>query len=245
MSEMKFNDDGKLIDVIQEAVDVKIIDVKDDQYVTKPVDFAPRRALVETMCVSSLTGLVDYLNKAIDGETRKGTFVQVIDPIHVVVRNDVAEETERRFAPLSAKADTPTLIFDRYIDREEAMIMLQARFVDTTARAELLEKLGTIAADEELQEEDDGVSQTVTVIKGVRRTPSTILNPVVLQPFRTFTEVEQPASPFIIRLRKDDGIEVAIFEADGGAWRNAARLSIKQFIEGNLGPNMQEISVIA
>lgn len=245
MSEMKFNDDGKLIGTIQDAVKVDILDVMDDQYVSRPVDFAPRRKLVETMQVASLTGLVDYLNRNIDGTTRKGLFVRVDDPTLVSTHNEVETAIDRRYCPLLAKADLPALSLNKYIEREEVMIMLQARFVDTPERKTLLEKLGNIAADEELQQEDDGVSQTVTTVKGVRRTPATIVNPVMLRPFRTFTEVEQPESPFIIRLEKDGGIRVALFEADGGAWRNAARLAIKQFIEAGLISAGPAIPVIA
>jgi hypothetical protein len=58
-----------------------------------------------------------------------------------------------------------------------------------------------------------------------------IQNPVWLKPFRTFTEVDQPASPFVVRIREDCGsIDVALFEADGGSWRNDARYLIKEFL---------------
>ncbi|GET15220.1 hypothetical protein SN4111_14820 [Ligilactobacillus agilis] len=57
-------------------------------------------------------------------------------------------------------------------------------------------------------------------------------NPVLLAPYRTFIEVKQPENKFIFRMK--DGPRGAIFEADGGAWRNQAILNIKTFLEEQL-----------
>lgn len=243
MSEIKFKDDEKIIQTIQDAVKVEILDIEDDQFTTRKVEVAPRRAFTDTLEIASLTGIIDYLNTKIDESARDDLFVQVEGPERVSLRNAVQSATGRRFTPVVAIADTPTLVFDRYIEKEQAMIMLQSRFAETPERAALLEQLGTIVAEEELRQEDDGVSQAVTTVKGLRRAEEKIVNPVRLRPFRTFTEVEQPEAPFIVRLRKDDdGIEVAIFEADGGAWRNTARQSIKVYIEKAL---LVDVPVIA
>ena len=58
-------------------------------------------------------------------------------------------------------------------------------------------------------------------------------NPVTLRPYRTFTEVEQPASSFIFRCRQsgDDGVQFMLAEADGGAWRAEAMKNLKAFME--------------
>lgn len=57
---------------------------------------------------------------------------------------------------------------------------------------------------------------------------------VTLAPFRTFTEVPQPESPFIFRA-KDAGAEaiplLALFECDGGKWQTQAMESIKKFLD--------------
>lgn len=57
-------------------------------------------------------------------------------------------------------------------------------------------------------------------------------SPCVLKPFRTFPEVEQPASKFIFRMRDGmrDTVEAALFEADGGAWKNEARANISTYL---------------
>lgn len=234
MSEIKFNaDEGQLIRTIQDAVGVDVIDVPDDKYVSRPVDFAPRRSLVDTLKIASLTGLADYVNKNIDLKTRAGNliFIHVAGPTSVYLCNSVHTPIDRRFNPVTVIADVPQLQFDRFIPREDMMIMLQSRFEDTDSKAALLASLGNIVADEELQQEDDGVTQRVTTQTGVRRQEVSIQNPVWLKPFRTFTEVDQPASPFVVRIRDYGGsIDVALFEADGGSWRNDARYLIKEFL---------------
>lgn len=59
-------------------------------------------------------------------------------------------------------------------------------------------------------------------------------SPCSLQPFRTFLEVEQPASQFIFRMRGDRSIECALFEADGGAWKREAMRNVKEYLTDKL-----------
>ena len=61
-------------------------------------------------------------------------------------------------------------------------------------------------------------------------------NPVTLRPYRTFNEVEQPASQFIFRINKMANL--ALFEADGGKWQleaigNIARYLAKELVDNN------------
>ena len=60
-------------------------------------------------------------------------------------------------------------------------------------------------------------------------------NPVTLAPYRTFLEVEQPASKFIFRIK--EGGQLALFEADGGAWQHEAILNIKNYLIEQLKDN--------
>ena len=61
-------------------------------------------------------------------------------------------------------------------------------------------------------------------------------NPVTLCPFRTFVEVKQPESRFVFRMRQSEGrgVECAVFEADGGAWKNAAMSNVKEYLKKEL-----------
>jgi hypothetical protein len=69
---------------------------------------------------------------------------------------------------------------------------------------------------------DDTVGQEVKTARGVVMSERTkVPNPVLLAPYRTFREVTQPESLFVLRLRSGDGDKprCALFEADGGTWK--------------------------
>ena len=55
---------------------------------------------------------------------------------------------------------------------------------------------------------------------------------VNMQPFRTFREVEQPESVFLLRL--DGNGNVGLFEADGGVWKLEATRNISAYFEQKL-----------
>lgn len=237
---------SEIIQTIKDSVEVQVFkDLKEDDFTSEAVHRVPRRNQVATLVIASLTGLIDYLNDDADSGLREGerVFVQVVSPTHIELHHFVKGEREERFTPVVVKADVPAIVFDKFTTRESMMIAIQSRFVDTPERAELLENLGNLAREEELLQEDDGVSQRVITQSGVKRKEVVIKNPVRLQPFRTFTEIEQPESPFVVRLDQDGSeIAVGLFEGDGGAWRNAARVAIKAYLEDNL---TGEIPVLA
>jgi hypothetical protein len=84
--------------------------------------------------------------------------------------------------------------------------------------------------------DDDGITQKVSIKRGLSGAlkDQVSLKPVVkLSPYRTFREVEQPESEFLLRVRLDsnDVPTVALFEADGGAWINQATENIVQYIQ--------------
>ena len=62
---------------------------------------------------------------------------------------------------------------------------------------------------------------------------------VALRPYRTFLDIHQPASEFVLRIKadKDEGPRCALFEADGGAWRFTALEHIKSYMADNLDPD--------
>ena len=91
--------------------------------------------------------------------------------------------------------------------------------------------VGNICLDQNsgVEVSDDGVTQNVEAKTGaVLKTKATIPNPVRLAPFRTFTEVEQPESAFVLRINQN--MQVALFEADGGAWRQEAMKDIQAYL---------------
>ena len=95
------------------------------------------------------------------------------------------------------------------------------------------------------QYSDDGISQKATIKTGIASKGDALVpNPVKLRPYRTFHEVQQPMSEFIFRMKSDDSVKCALFEADGGAWENVAMRNIKDYLEVELAdyPNFTILS---
>ena len=98
---------------------------------------------------------------------------------------------------------------------------------------DLVKLLGTITEENSATAADDGFTQTVVVRKGIVTKGTTAVKPIVkLKPYRTFNEVDQPESEFLVRL--SDGAQVALYEADGGAWKLRARRNIADYLKENL-----------
>ena len=78
--------------------------------------------------------------------------------------------------------------------------------------------------------------------KGVALQANEAIRPIVrLKPYRTFQEVEQPESPFLIRVSERG---ISFTEADGGMWKLTARETIKKFLEKRLQQEVSEGSVV-
>ena len=78
-----------------------------------------------------------------------------------------------------------------------------------------------------------GLKELVQARQGVALKATVQVKPrVPLRPFRTFQEVEQPESEFLLRL--DEEGNIGLFEADGSMWKLTARQTVKAFLEAKL-----------
>ena len=69
------------------------------------------------------------------------------------------------------------------------------------------------------------------------------VRPIVkLKPYRTFSEVDQPESEFLLRL--SEGARVALYEADGGAWTLQARRNVADYLRTALSELIESGNVI-
>jgi hypothetical protein len=135
--------------------------------------------------------------------------------------------------------------FGQYQDAESFVIGLQTLFLPSPQRDEILMLLASIKESVVRETVDNGVSQEVKTAGGVVMVGMTkVPNPVELQPYRTFREVAQPFSRFVIRLRSGkDGEKpaCALFEADGGSWKLEAILSIRGYLLSTVGSTIHVI----
>lgn len=183
--------------------------------------------------LSSLTSLVEYVRKQLDDTGEYANLIiHVTDHDTVEVKTELDDESKRRTLAV-AKAIIPNIPFGRYQDVEQFNIMLQSAFIDNGDSNLLLQFASAIKIDKGAEIADNGVSQTTTIKSGVSslaqaKTP----NPVTLKPYRTFFEVDQPESKFVFRINDAPGC--ALFEADGGIWRAAAKENIHKYLHNNL-----------
>lgn len=124
---------------------------------------------------------------------------------------------------------------------EEAQIALRTRFQETPDTVYAMKLVSDISLGAKVIYNDNGIATSVTTQKGVALQTNEQIRPLVkLRPYRTFQEVEQPESIFLIRV-SDRGI--SFIEADGGMWRLTARETIKKYLEGRLEQEVSEGSV--
>lgn len=203
---------------------------------------------VEHLEVSNLTSIVDYLKSDIDnlGDWLSDKLlIQVVDPREVRVLSPIMTEDYSRDELIRAVVILPNNIYyDRFVDTERFNIMLQSSFVDNEDKKLLLKFTGLIQDEAVKKTSDDGVSQAVTIKTGVATVGDAVVpNPVVLAPYRTFPEIEQPESKFIFRMQ--EGPQAALYEADGGAWKNEAMRRIKDFLVENLQDMKDRFEIIS
>lgn len=183
--------------------------------------------------MSTLTSLVDYI-RTTSYEFPRSMIIHVHSPRHVSLYS-VLDDDRQRECLVDVRAELPEFAFGRFIGHEEFCIGLQSKFLDLDDRALLLQFAGTVEAGTVAQYGDDGVSQRATIKTGISGKADAIVpSPCTLRPFRTFLEVEQPASQFVFRMRGDRSIECALFEADGGAWNMEAMLNVKEYLTEQL-----------
>lgn len=219
------------LEYLMNAGKTEVIEINNQKYTTKNVIrvTAPTPEEIKT---TTLTGLIDYI------KANKDCFVPEDRMIHVRSEHTVEllspiRHDATRICHLVCEAKTPILRLNTYLDQESFNVMLQSCFLDVADRARVLSVISNIKEENVKNTSDDGVSQTVVARAGVTTVDYVqVPNPVKLVPFRTFIEVEQPESKFILRLK--DGPQAALFEADGGEWRLAAMLRIKAYLEDKL-----------
>ena len=137
-----------------------------------------------------------------------------------------------RNALYRAEADVPGLRTG-FRDRETALIELRSLFIPNEGTQYLLDLLSRITDEKSVSSKDNGVTQVVEARQGVALNAVVEVKPrILLRPFRTFLEVEQPESEFLLRVDANKGI--GFFEADGGVWRLEAKRNIADYFARNL-----------
>ena len=210
------------------------IEVEERTFVTENVkEIVPKT--ISPLVVHSLQGLVDYL---CDCKDMGGKMIQIVDPTRCIVMDEAADQIHRHreyFA--EARLIQTGFPFGQYMPQEDMIVALHTQFRQSANRDKLLKICAGLIVRAEVQTTDDGLSQRVQAQVGITRVQEVdIENPVMLQPIRTFTEVQQPEAPYVVRIKGGEKIAptLAIYEADGGQWKNVAIGNIRDWLSVKL-----------
>lgn len=187
----------------------------------------------------SLGAVRDYLKENRDGLDLAKVAVHVVSPQIVRVVSHLGLTARHRETYVEATALNLTDNFlGKAIAIEEFIVGLQTRFAHTDDRAAVLRLIGNVKHEKAATATDDGVTQTVTAKTGiVLAADAAVPNPVNLTPFRTFREVTQPSSLFVLRVHGGGNLgnmSVGLHEADGGAWRLTAIDKVRDWLRAEL-----------
>lgn len=216
-------------------------------YTDKPLHL-PEMPTIETLRTDNLSSIVDFIKHAWDADLHDiddtvQKIIHVEDAGKVNLYSSVCNECMDRQKFMTAEWAGNKFPFGQFMDAEKFNILLQTCFMETDDLKVIQQVVGNLRDEAVQNYGDDGVSQSVTIRTGIAtvgqvRVPS----PAKLRPYRTFLEVEQPASLFILRMR--EGGQCALFEADGGLWRETARQNIRNYFEYELEKMVSEHKVV-
>lgn len=210
------------------------------EYEGKKFVAAPLKQLVlanepeaDAVNVHSLRGIVDLLSTEVDDDGHD-YMVHVVSATEVHLVSTIFGTNRQRETLAIAEPILTPFSFGKYLDIESFVIALQAQFIPSETTAAILKLVGNIKDEKVNTAADDGVTQLATARVGIARLDNVAVpNPVALAPYRTFPEVAQPESKFVLRLKsgvgQDEWPTVALYEADGGAWRVQAMSSIAEW----------------
>lgn len=219
----------KALEYIVGMSEPQVLEINGEAYSDKGLHRICHNPKAQAIEMTTLTSLVEYIKAGIDTMDDK-MIVHVSSPEKVLLYSMLDLDRVREYI-VEVNAQVPEFRYGRYMDHESFLIALQSKFIPNDDRELLLKFTGTVENGTVSQYGDDGVTQKATIKTGIASKGEAVVpNPVRLRPFRTFIEVEQPESAFVFRMRQDsdDGVECAVFEADGGAWKNTAMENIKK-----------------
>lgn len=225
--------------MLKEAIQY-LVSLKDNKIYTIHGDAYSDRELVrikphvDRPARISVTGL-DSIVKLVRNE------LDMFDNLPLFIRADGAgkvsvfstyDDAMCRDSLYEATCDVPGFR-EGFREHGQAIIELRSKFVPGEDVDYLLDLLSRVSKETGVITRDNGVSQEVEARQGVALKQLLAVKPrVSLRPYRTFLEVEQPESEFLLRL--DEEGNVGLFEADGGMWALEAKSRICAFFEAAL-----------
>ena len=190
------------------------------------------------MEIFNLDSLVTYIKDDPDTIKNNQRIINIVSPTKILLQSNIYGNFKQRdtYMVVDCSELLPSIYFERFMNIEQFIITLKSKFVMTEELEQIVKIVGNISDETVTNYNDDGITQQVTARTGIARVGEVALPPKIeLKPYRTFVEVEQPSSEFLLRANKRNGeIEFALFEADGGAWKNKSISNIAEYLKDKL-----------
>lgn len=230
------------------ADEPKTLCIKGKTYATKGLQRCDKPDMAEPIHATTLTALVDYIKERRE-ELRERMILHVVSPTKVVLYSGLMEERDRETLFI-AEALLPKFEYGREYMQEEFIVSLQTCFDMSDDREAVAMMASNIVSTQKGEYSDDGISQQAVIKSGVTSKDVAIVpNPVFLVPYRTFSEVEQPESAFVFRIREatDSSPRFKLVEADGWCWQPEAMQNVKEYLTEQLSdiPDRDKLTIIA
>lgn len=195
--------------------------------------------------LNSLDALVKMIQTG-DADTITPKRLYITVPDHMTVscftHCDSEKRNVRQVLYTVHATDVPGWKDKEQLPFEEAQIALRTRFQETPDTQYALQLLSNITAGAKLTMNDNGIATTVVTQKGISLQGSEVIRPIIkLRPYRTFQEIDQPESTFLIRVSDRT---ISFIEADGGMWKLRARETVKAYLEKALSEEVEDGGVV-
>lgn len=232
----------KLFDRIWETAAPKTYEVDGHTYSNEHlVRIDPPKWMPKAIDVTGLDSVCKLVRNEAGAVGRK-IFIQIQTYNKVQVFSTYDDQYERSYL-YRCTADTPIVSVGKFNPYENAVIELRSLYIPNDDIKYLLNLLSSISSESKVTSSDNGVTQSVEAKQGIALSQMVQVKPrVSLKPFRTFIEVEQPESEFLLRISGDG--KIGLFEADGGVWKLEATRNVAHYFEEALKDLIEKGDVV-
>lgn len=232
----------KLFDRIWETAAPKTYEVDGHTYSNEHlVRIDPPKWMPKAIDVTGLDSVCKLVRNEAGAVGRK-IFIQIQTYNKVQVFSTYDDQYERSYL-YRCTADTPIVSVGKFNPYENAVIELRSLYIPNDDIKYLLNLLSSISSESKVTSSDNGVTQSVEAKQGIALSQLVQVKPrVSLKPFRTFIEVEQPESEFLLRISGDG--KIGLFEADGGVWKLEATRNVAGYFERELKDLIEKGDVV-
>ena len=226
-----------------DSQEIIVKDINGETYVKGDAHRIPTDVASE-MRLNSLESTADYIKDCINGCKFEIPYVVNVGYKEIDVYSGLNHRLQRN-SLIETTPLLPRISFDQWMDMESFVIQLKTCFVETENLNKLVAIVSSITDESKVSMEDDGFGLKVSQVSGttIKKPEEFQINPIVrLAPYRTFTELDQPESRFLLRVR--DGGKMALYEADGGMWKLEAQKNASDYLREALAEEIKGGTVV-